>query len=56
MNAMFQQKAELNEKIAKMNLQNATLETDFTNPTVFDVSKMKEKQKTEGEKCKNWKK
>ena len=54
MNDMIRQRAELNEKIAKMNLQNATLETDFSNPTVFDVAKMKEKQKSEGEKCKKW--
>ena len=43
MNDMIRQRAEMAEKLGKMNIQNATLETDFSNPTVFDVAKMKEK-------------
>ena len=42
MNEMFRQRAELNEKIAKMNIQSSTLETDFSNPTVFSIPQMKE--------------
>ena len=43
MNDMIRQRAEVAEKLGKMSVQNATLETDFSNPTVFDVAKMKEK-------------
>ena len=39
---MLQQRQELNQKIAALNLATATLETDYLNPMVFDVKSMKQ--------------
>ena len=49
---MLQQKQELNEKLAKLNYQTATIETDFTDPQYFDVSRMK--AQTDNEETKKW--
>ena len=49
MNEVFKQRAELNEKIMKMNIQQATLETDLSNPTVFNIPQMKENWKSQAD-------
>ena len=42
---MLKQRMAMNDQIMQMNLQNATLDTDFTNPMVFNVALAKEREK-----------
>ena len=41
----LQKQQAMNAHVQQMNLQFATMETDFTNPMVFDVKTIKEQEK-----------
>ena len=41
---MLEKQQAISEHVQKMNLQFATMETDFTNPMVFDVKGMKQQE------------
>ena len=41
MGEMFKQKSAMQEQIMRSNMANSTMETDISNPMVFDTNSMK---------------